>query len=59
MNITIVGMGYVGMSLSMLLAEKNNIVCYDVDINKINKINNNISPIEDKDIDYYFSKKKT
>jgi len=58
MNITIVGMGYVGMSLSMLLAEKNNIVCYDVDINKINKINNNISPIEDKDIDYYFSKKK-
>ena len=58
MNITIVGMGYVGVSLSVLLAEKNNVACYDIDINKINKISNNVSPIEDKDIIHYFANKK-
>ena len=58
MKITIVGMGYVGFSLSVLLAEKNNIVCYDIDINKINKIDNNISPIKDKDINHYLANKK-
>ena len=58
MNITIVGMGYVGVSLSVLLAEKNNVACYDIDINKINKISNNVSPIEDKDIINYFANKK-
>jgi len=58
MNICVVGAGYVGFSLSVLLSEKNDVIIYDIDKEKINMINNNISPIEDKDIDCYLKKKK-
>lgn len=58
MKICVVGAGYVGFSLSVLLSEKNDIVVYDIDKEKINMINNNISPIEDEDIYYYLNNKK-
>lgn len=58
MKICVVGAGYVGFSLSVLLSEKNDIVVYDIDKEKINMINNNISPIEDEDIHYYLNNKK-
>lgn len=58
MNICVVGAGYVGFSLSVLLSEKNNVIIYDIDKEKVNMINNNISPIEDKNIDYYLKNKK-
>tara|TARA_B100000787_G_C16192233_1_gene298239 strand:+ start:105 stop:1292 length:1188 start_codon:yes stop_codon:yes gene_type:complete len=52
MKIVIVGLGYVGYSLACLFS-KNDIDVYGIDIdeNKINKINSNISPIHDDDID--------
>ena len=53
MKLCVVGAGYVGFSLSVLLSEKNEIVIYDIDKGKINMINNNISPIDDEDIYYY------
>ena len=49
-NITIAGTGYVGMSLSVLLADKNNVVAFDIDNERVSLINSNISPIEDEDI---------
>ena len=46
MNITIVGTGYVGLVTGTCLAETGHTVhCVDIDINKINKLNNGIIPI--------------
>ena len=53
-NITVVGTGYVGLSLSVLLSIKHNVTAYDIDHKKIDLINNKISPIEDKKIEEYF-----
>jgi len=50
MNITIIGTGYVGMANAILLSKKNNIVALDIDQTKVDRINNGISPIDDKDI---------
>ena len=58
MQITLVGAGYVGLSLSVLLSKKNNVITYDIDTNKIDKINKRISPIDDKEIIYSFKNEK-
>jgi UDPglucose 6-dehydrogenase len=58
MNITVVGSGYVGLSLATLLSQKNSVITLDIDQIKIDKINNRISPINDKGIKEYFSTKK-
>ncbi len=58
MNITIIGCGYVGMSISTLLGQKNHIKIFDVDPKKIEAINSNRSPIEDNDIKDYLKNKK-
>ena len=47
-----------GTANAVLLALSNEVVCFDLDENKVNKINNKISPIEDKDISRYLSDKK-
>lgn len=49
-KITIVGAGYVGMSLAALFCKDNLVTILDVDSNKIDKINQRKSPIKDKDI---------
>lgn len=49
-NITVVGTGYVGLSLSVLLAQHNNVIALDINEDKINLINNKQSPIADKEI---------
>lgn len=56
-KITVVGSGYVGMSLSVLLAKQNDVTVLDVDPVRVNKINNKESTIVDKDIESYLSKK--
>ena len=43
-------MGYVGLSLAIMLAKNNIVLAIDIDKNKVNQINNKISPIDDKDI---------
>ncbi len=58
MKIAVAGAGFVGLSLSTLLSVKNQVVCYDIDNEKIKSINNKISPIEDDEIKNYFKTKK-
>ena len=57
-NITVVGLGYVGLSMSILLAQSNNIIALDIDRNKINKINKRISPLSDDFMSHYLRTKK-
>lgn len=58
MKICIVGAGYVGLSLSILLSQKNEVIIYDTDNEKVKKINNRISPIEDREIINYLKSRK-
>jgi UDPglucose 6-dehydrogenase len=53
MKIAIVGAGYVGISLAMLLSKKNEVVVLDVSEQKIKLLNNNKSPIMDLEIEAY------
>ena len=50
MKISVVGVGYVGLSISMLLSKNHNVVALDVDKEKINLLNKGMSPIEDNEI---------
>jgi UDPglucose 6-dehydrogenase len=50
-NVTVVGSGYVGMSLSVLLAQHNDVTVLDVDPVRVDKINNNQSTISDSEIE--------
>ena len=56
-NITVVGLGYVGFSLSLLISQDYNVIGLDIDQNKVDNINKRISPIIDKDIANYISNK--
>lgn len=55
-KITVVGSGYVGMSLSVLLAQHNDVTVLDIDETRVKRINNNISTVEDKDIELFLEK---
>ena len=56
-KIGIVGAGYVGLSLATLLATKNQVSILEILENKVNQINNRISPIKDDLIEDYFKNK--
>ena len=57
MKITVVGTGYVGLSLATLLSQFHEVIALDIDQSKIDNINNRISPIEDSIIDSFFNNK--
>ena len=56
-EITVVGSGYVGMSLAVLLAQRNNVTVLDLDRHRVDLINSNCSTIQDKEIDRFLSEK--
>ncbi len=49
-TVTIVGLGYVGMSLAVLLAKKEKVLAYDIDKERLQRVKNKISTVEDSDI---------
>ena len=58
MKIAVAGTGYVGLSLATLLSQKNEVIALDVIPEKVEKINNRISPIQDEYIEKFFSEKQ-
>ena len=55
MKIAVAGTGYVGMSMATLLAQHNDVVAVDVVPEKVEKVNNRISPIQDDYIEKYLA----
>ena len=57
MKITIIGAGYVGLSLAILISRKYKVSVLDIDTKKVDLINNKISTKKDKDITYFLKTK--
>ncbi len=58
MKIAIAGTGYVGLSIATLLAQHHEVVAVDIIEEKVEKINNKISPIQDEYIEKYLAEKE-
>ena len=58
LNIAVAGTGYVGLSIATLLAQHHQVVAVDVIPEKVEKINNRISPIQDEYIEKYLAEKE-
>ena len=58
MKIAVAGTGYVGLSMATLLAQHHEVVAVDVIPEKVENINNRISPIQDDYIEKYFAEKE-
>ena len=55
MKITVVGAGYVGISLAVLLARQHHVVLVDILQHKVDQINRRVSPIKDAEISDYLA----
>lgn len=58
LKIAVAGTGYVGLSIATLLSQKHQVTAVDVIPEKVEKINNRISPIQDEYIEKYFAEKE-
>ena len=58
MKIAVAGTGYVGLSLAVLLSQHNEVYALDIMKEKVDMINNHISPIKDNEIEDYLKNKK-
>ena len=54
-KIGVIGAGYVGMSIAILLSQQNEVAIIDIDKNKVDKINKGISPVNDEYIERYLN----
>tara|TARA_A100001015_G_scaffold320472_1_gene446961 strand:+ start:1090 stop:2262 length:1173 start_codon:yes stop_codon:yes gene_type:complete len=57
MKICVVGTGYVGLSLAVLLSQKFSVTALEISKEKVDKINNRISPVKDHEIELYLKNK--
>lgn len=58
MKIAVAGTGYVGLSIAVLLSQHNEVTAVDIIPEKVEMINNRISPIQDKEIEEYLAGKE-
>ena len=58
MNIAVAGTGYVGLSLAVLLSQHNQVTAVDIVSEKVEKLNNYISPIQDEYIEKFLAEAK-
>ncbi|MCQ4875158.1 nucleotide sugar dehydrogenase [Butyricimonas paravirosa] len=58
LQIAVAGTGYVGLSIATLLAQHHKVTAVDVLPEKVEKINNRVSPIQDEYIEKYFAEKE-
>ena len=58
MKIAVAGTGYVGLSIATLLSQNHEVTAVDVVPEKVEKINNRVSPIQDEYIEKYFAEKE-
>ena len=58
MRITVVGAGYVGLSLATLLGQKHEVIVLDIDEEKVAKVNSRISPVQDVYLEKFFAERK-
>jgi len=58
MKIAVVGIGYVGLSNAILLSQNHEVIALDVSSDRVDKLNNKISPILDNDAEDYLLNKK-
>ncbi len=56
-NVTVAGIGYVGLSNAVLLAQHNDVVAYDISAERVEKVNQRLSPIVDAEIEDYLATK--
>ncbi|TCQ12397.1 UDPglucose 6-dehydrogenase [Rhizobium sp. PP-F2F-G36] len=56
MKVAVAGLGYVGISNAMLLAQHNEVVAYDTNIDKVNMLNAGQSPIVDPEVSDYLGR---
>ena len=58
MKIAVAGTGYVGLSIATLLSQNHEVMAVDIIPEKVEKINNRVSPIQDEYIEKYLSEKE-
>ena len=58
LKIAVAGTGYVGLSMATLLSQKHQVTAVDVIPEKVEKINNRVSPIQDEYIEKFFAEKE-
>ena len=57
-TVAVAGTGYVGLSIATLLSQHHHVTAVDVIPEKVEKLNNKISPIQDDYIEKYLAEKK-
>ena len=55
MNIAVVGIGYVGLAMAVLLSQRHHVTAVDIDAARVGKLGRRQAPIQDADIEAYLS----
>ncbi|GAB2652122.1 nucleotide sugar dehydrogenase [Vibrio panuliri] len=58
MKVAVVGTGYVGISNALLIAQHHRVVALDIDSEKVDMLNQGMSPICDSDVEYFLSQRR-